>query len=188
MAQGSSLPPLKTNKGKYGIVLLVFLLTSGGVWLYLQQTRESESQAEVPTPVPSPREQFAAEIEIPEEDAGPDESDVEVAKRRRPQEPLDCNGSLAPAQIRRVINGPPRKQVQTCYEHRLKDNNLLQGQMTVRLMIAPSGAVRTLWVSGSLRDPQVYSCVRRVARTWKFPKPEGGCVLTDVPFTLTPKL
>lgn len=188
MAQGSSLPPLKTNKGKYGIVLLIFLLTCGGVSLYLQQTKEPEPQVEVPAPVPPPREQFAAEIEIPEEEPEPDESDVEVTERRRSPEPVDCGGTLEPAQIRRVINGAPRKQVQTCYEHRLKDNNLLQGQMTVRLMIAPSGAVRNVWVSGTLRDSQVYSCVKRVARTWKFPRPEDGCVLTDVPFTMTPKL
>jgi len=190
VAQGSSLPPLKTNKGKYGIVLLIFLLTSGGVWLYLQQTKESESKAEVPEPAPAPpvREQFAAEIEIPEEDAGPDANDAKVAKRQRPREPVECNGSLEAAQIRGVINGPPRRQVQTCYEHRLKDNNLLQGQMTVRLMIASSGAVRDVSVWGSLRDPQVYSCVKRVARTWKFPRPAGGCVLTDVPFMMTPKL
>ena len=188
MAQGSSLPPLKTNKGKYGVVLLIFLLTSGGVWLYLQQTNDSESKAEVPDPAPPIREQFAPEIEIPEEDAGPDGNDAKVVERKRQREPVECKGSLEAAQIRGVINGPPRKQVQTCYEHRLKDNNLLQGQMTVRLMIASSGAVRNVSVSGSLRDAQVYSCVKRVARTWKFPRPEGGCVLTDVPFMMTPKL
>ncbi len=188
MAQGSSLPPLKTNKGRYGVVLLTFLATCGGVWLYLQGTREAESKTEVPAPARAPREQFVPEIGIPEEDARPDESEVEVAKRERPREPAECDGSLEAAQIRRVINGPPRKQVQTCYEHRLKDNNLLQGQMTVLLTIAPSGAVRNVSVSGSLRDPQIYSCVKRLARTWNFPKPAGGCVLTAVPFTMTPKL
>jgi len=190
VVQGSSLPPLKTNKGKYGILLLIFLLAIGGFWLCIERTKAPESKAEVPTPVPPPtREQFAPEIEIPEADAGePDEGEADVARRDRPREPAECNGSLEAAQIRGVINGPPRKQVQTCYEHRLKDNNLLQGQMTVLLMIAPSGAVRNVSVSGSLRDAQVYSCVKRVARTWKFPRPEGGCVRTAVPFTMTPKL
>ena len=188
MVQGSSLPPLKTNKGKYGIVLLIFLLTIGGFWLCTTRTRAPETKAEEPAPAPPTREQFAPEIEIPEEDAGEPEERVEATKPAQPREPVECKGSLEAAQIRGVINGPPRKQVQACYEHRLKDNNLLQGQMTVLLTIAPSGAVRNVSVSGSLRDAQVYSCVKRVARTWKFPRPEGGCVRTAVPFSMTPKL
>lgn len=162
-------------------------MTCGGVSFYLQETKESEPVAEAPAP--PPREQFVAEIEIPEEEpeVEPEEPAVDVVKQRK-RAPVDCSGSLAPAQIRRAINGPPRKQVQTCYEHRLKDNNLLQGQMVVRLMITASGNVGTVSMSGSLRDSQVYSCVKRVARTWKFPRPQGGCVLTDVPFTMTPKL
>jgi len=189
VVQGSSLPPLKTNKGKYGILLLILLLTIGGFWLCTQRTKAPESKAELPAPVPPTREQFTPEIDIPEEDAGePNQGEVDVAERKRPREPVECSGSLEAAQIRGVINGPPRKQVQTCYERRLKDNNLLQGQMMVLLTIAPSGSVRNVSVSGSLRDAQVYSCVRRVARTWKFPRPEGGCVRTAVPFTMTPKL
>lgn len=189
MVKVSTLPPLKTNKGKYGILLLLLLLAIGGFWLCVGRTRAPEPRAEVPAPTSPTREQFAPEIEIPEEEgAGSDESEVVAATGERPREPVECNGSLEAALIRGVINGPPRKQVQTCYEHRLKDNNLLQGQMTVLLMIAPSGAVRNVSVSGSLRDAQVYSCVRRAARTWKFPKPEGGCVRTAVPFTMTPKL
>ncbi len=189
MVQGSSLPPLKSNKGKYGILLLIFVLAIGGFWLCTKRSTGPEATAEMPAPSPPPtREQFTPEIEIPEEDAGKPGERVEVAKRKQPREPVECNGSLQAAQIRGVINGPPRKQVRTCYEHRLKDNNLLQGQMTVLLTIAPSGAVRNVSVSGSLRDAQVYSCVKRVARTWKFPRPEGGCVRTAVPFSMTPKL
>ncbi len=189
MVQGSSLPPLKTNKGKYGILLLICLLAIGGFWLCTQRTKAPESKAELPAPVPPTREQFTTEIEIPEEDAGePDEGEVDVAKRERSRELVECSGVLDAAQIRGVINGPPRKQVQTCYERRLKDNNLLQGQMLVLLTIAPSGSVRKVSVSGSLRDAQVSACVKRVARTWKFPKPEGGCVRTSVPFTMMPKL
>jgi hypothetical protein len=30
--------------------------------------------------------------------------------------------------------------------------------------------------------------VKRVAKTWKFPNPQGGCVRTEVPFQMTPKL
>ena len=195
MAQGSSLPPLKTSRGKYWFVLLPLLMVGIGAWLYWSGGEEQAATEVVPPPEPEPiaREQFQTEIEIPEEEEEEEvgthiEEAPKEVKRRRPRETFDCRGSLEPQQIRSVINGAPRKQVQTCYEQRLKDNNLLQGQMTVLLTIGPSGAVRNVSVSGSLRDPQVVSCVKRVARTWRFPRPEGGCVMTSVPFTMTPKL
>ena len=189
MAEGqSSLPPLKTNKGKYGIVLLIFIGTCAGGWFYMQKETEPEPQAQVPEPPPPEREQFAPEIEIPEQEPEAVVEEPAVTQRPRPREPVECNGTLTASQIRDVINGQPRKQVQNCYEQRLKDNNLLQGQMKVLLMIAQTGAVRNVQISGSLRDAQVYSCVKRVARSWKFPRPEGGCVRTAVPFTMTPKL
>ncbi|MEM8607036.1 MAG: AgmX/PglI C-terminal domain-containing protein [Myxococcota bacterium] len=193
MAQGSSLPPLKTNKGKWGIILLLLLGTCGTGWLIMQRSEEAEpAVTEAVEPPPPAREQFEPEIEIPEPEPEPAEDGAggapEKKARTQRREPIECNGSLAASQIRDAINGAPRKQVQNCYEQRLKDNNLLQGQMTVLITIAQTGAVRNVSVSGSLRDPQVYSCVRRVARSWKFPRPDGGCVRTSVPFTLTPKL
>ncbi|MGB5809610.1 MAG: AgmX/PglI C-terminal domain-containing protein [Polyangiales bacterium] len=197
MAQGSSLPPLKTNKSKYGVVLLVLLGTCGGGWLYMQRAQEAEEAtqaAEQPMAAPEPgREQFVPEIEIPEEEeleavAAPSDGATPRPKPSTPRESVACDGLLEANQIRDVINGAPSKQVRTCYEQRLKDNNLLQGQMKVLLTIAQNGGVRNVSVSGSLRDAQVYSCVKRVARSWKFPRPTGGCVRTAVPFTLTPKL
>lgn len=195
MTQGSSLPPLKKNDGKYGLIALLFLLAAGGLWFFFG-TDDSESQAEVVEPAPEApdREQFAAEIEIPEEDAGPEDAPDEepIAKPGGPSqtgpEDWDCRGTLQAAEIRDVINGPPRKQVQTCYERRLKDDNLLQGSMTVLLTIGGDGGVKAVSADGSLNDRQVYSCVKRVAKTWKFPKPRGGCVRTSVPFQMTPKL
>ena len=198
VTQGSSLPPLKKNDGKYGLIALLLLVGAAVLWFFFKGCG-SEPEAKTPEPQPTEaptREQFATEIEIPEpeEDAGTDgEQDSEARggstgrSQTRPSE-WTCNGTLQVAEIRNVINGPPRKQVQTCYERRLKDNNLLQGSMEVLLTIGASGRVRAVSVEGSLNDRQVYSCVKRVARTWKFPKPEGGCVRTAVPFQMTPKL
>jgi len=195
MNWSSSLPPLKKNDGKYGIVALIILLAAGGLWFFFDNG-DSEPPAEIASPPPEApsREQFAPAIEIPEEDAGLDGSAEEEpapqpskSPKTRPAE-WSCPGTLQAAQIRAVINGQPRKQVQTCYEQRLKEDNLLQGSMTVLLTIGASGSVRAVSVDGSLNDRQVYSCVRRVAKTWKFPKPQGGCVRTAVPFQMTPKL
>jgi len=195
VTQGSSLPPLRKNDGKYGLIALLLLLAAGGLWFFLKSD-DSESHAEVVEPAPEPptREQFAPEIEIPEEDSGlggaEDEAPAERPGRGSGARPEDweCNGKIAAAELTAVIKGQPSKQVQTCYERRLKDNNLLQGSMKVLLTIGASGSVRAVSVSGSLNDPQVYSCVKRVAKTWKFPKPQGGCVRTEAPFQMMPKL
>jgi outer membrane biosynthesis protein TonB len=191
----SSLPPLKKNDGKYGLIALLLLLAAGGLWFFLR-AGDAEPPLEVveAPPEAAVREQFAAEIEIPEEDAGPEDSQANepVAKPSRPSqtrpEDWECLGTLAAAELRAVIKGQPSKQVQTCYERRLKDNNLLQGSMKVLLTIGSDGGVKAVSVDGTLNDRQVYTCVKRIAKTWKFPNPQGGCVRTEAPFQLTPKL
>ena len=60
--------------------------------------------------------------------------------------------------------------------------------MTVLITIGTPGTVTDVSISGTLRDRQVYGCVKRVAKTWKFPPPTGGCVRINVPFQMTPKL
>lgn len=196
MTQGSSLPPIKKNDGKYALVALLLLLAAGALWWFVK-SEDSEPSAEVaePAPEPPPREQFAQPIEIPEQPAAAQPTEAPPQPKKQPGEATwtppsewDCRGTLEASQIRDVINGPPRKQVQTCYERSLKDNNLLQGTMKVLLTIGGSGEVRAVSIRGSLNDPQVYACVKRVAKTWKFPKPQGGCVRTEVPFQMTPKL
>jgi hypothetical protein len=195
---GSSLPPLKKNDGRYGLIALLILLAAGGLWLFVRPS-DPESQVEViePPPEPPARAQFAPEIEIPDEgvELGEPADEEASARSRQPPGPAqprpeewDCRGTLPASELSAIIRGQPSKQVQTCYERRLKDNNLLQGSMKVLLTIGSSGTVRAVSVDGTLNDRQVYSCVKRVAKTWKFPKPQGGCVRTEVPFQMTPKL
>jgi outer membrane biosynthesis protein TonB len=188
----SSLPPLKKTDGKYIVLAVLLLLGAGALWFFAK-TDGSESEVEVVQPPPdaSVREQFAPEIEIPEQEA-PDggSDDASVAKTSQPspaQADWECYGTIDVAEVLHIINGQPRKQVQTCYERRLKDDNLLQGSMKVLLTIGTSGNVRAVSVDGSLDDPTVFACVRRVAKTWRFPEPKGGCVRVAVPFQMTPE-
>lgn len=199
MSGASSLPPLKKNDGKFGLVALLLLLAAGGLWLFLRgDEAEPPPGVEAPPSEVPAREQFVSEIEIPEE---PEEEDAGAAEpAHRPAstsdapatsggpEDWECNGTIDTAQVRSFIKGPASKQVQTCYERGLKGNNLLQGSMEVELTIGASGSVRAVSVGGTLQDRQVHSCVKRVARTWKLPKPTGGCVRINVPFQMTPKL
>lgn len=197
MTQGSSLPPLKKNDGKYGIIGLMLLLAAVLLWFFVRDCRSDPEPAPVEAaPEAEPRAQFAPEIEIPEEDAGLDADAVDEEQpsskpeRTAQTRPADwiCEGTISASELSQVIRGQPSKQVQACYERRLKDDNLLQGSMRVLLTIGASGGVKAVSVSGSLNDQQVYNCVKRVAKTWKFPKPENGCVRTEVPFQMMPKL
>lgn len=196
MSGASSLPPLKDNGGKYGLLALVLLLAGAGLWYVMREDPEPEPEAAELVPELPPREQFAPEIEIPEEEeAEPLPPDKEAAPRKSPARPEPvspeewiCTGTIDAAQVRAIIQGGPSKQVQTCYERGLKTNNLLQGSMEVELTIGAGGTVKAVAVSGTLEDAQVYSCVKRVARTWKFPRPTGGCVRINAPFQMTPKL
>ncbi len=193
----SSLPPLKKNDGKYALLALLFLLAAGGLWFFLSGDEPEPAQEEAQAPVEAPkREQFVAEIEIPEDEPETAEEPVEDTVAEPPRDapaassPEDwvCNGSINTAKVAAIIKGAPSKQVQNCYERGLKSNNLLQGSMQVELTIGAGGSVRAVSVRGSLDDRQVYSCVKRVARTWKFPPPTGGCVRIAAPFQMTPKL
>lgn len=199
MTGASSLPPLKKNDGKYGLIALLLLLLAGGLWFFLggeEQPERAAEPSEEPAEVPV-REPLAVELEIPEEvvpepsqdrrPASASEAPSQPAATTSPEDWV-CNGMIDARRVQSVVRGAPSKQVQTCYERGLKGNNLLQGQMQVELTIGASGQVRAVFVSGTLEDRQVYSCVKRVARSWQFPKPSGGCVRINVPFQMTPKL
>lgn len=180
--------PVGGNGGKTALAVALLVLAGGGFAWYSSSGKEQAEEA-IPAPPPPPKRaaQFDEGLQLPPPDAGlveeEEEADEKPARRARAQ----CNGELTATQIRGVINGPARAQVRSCYERRLKANNMLQGTMNLLLTIAPDGRVSSTSLSGSLRDSKVYSCVRNVARTWKFPPPTGGCVRTSVPFSMSPK-
>jgi TonB family protein len=67
-------------------------------------------------------------------------------------------------------------------------NNVLQGDLKLKLKIAANGQVSAVAVSGTLHDNEVFSCVRSVAQRWSFAPPtEGKCAVVQVPFQFAPK-
>lgn len=185
----SSLPPIIKNNGpKYLAIGLIVLGAVVAWWFSSRGCEPAPPEVSAPPPVQpaeSPREQFAEELEIP--DDVPDAGKRESTKTRQRAVAPTCKGTLDASAIRGVIDGQPRNQVRACYERRLKENNLLQGSMSVLVTIDKLGAVSDVRTTGSLKDKHVFSCVKNVARKWKFPPPEGGCVQTSIPFTLTPQ-
>jgi len=100
---------------------------------------------------------------------------------------VEAIGTLSKEAIRRVIHRH-RNEVKFCYEQGLQSRPDLQGRVSMRFMIAPSGAVQVAAVqSSSLGNQQVESCVTSAVRRWTFPQPEGGgTVMVTYPFSLIP--
>ncbi len=100
---------------------------------------------------------------------------------------VESIGSLSKEAIRRVINRH-RNEVKFCYEQGLQSRPDLEGRVTMRFMIAPSGAVQVAGVrESSLQNQSVESCVTTAVRRWSFPQPEGGgSVMVTYPFSFIP--
>jgi len=178
---------------KYALVGILLALAAVGLYC---ATEGGESETEEVAAAPPDagiiqrRTQMQPEFEIPEEepdlgtpDLGPPEPQAMNTVRR----PRTCDGNLDVAAIRQVATRQQR-QVRSCYERRLKVNNILQGTVNVRMVVGRTGSVDQVNVGGSLRDSEVFSCVRRLATQWEFPAVEGGsCAIVSIPFRMTPR-
>ncbi|MAQ16750.1 MAG: hypothetical protein CMN30_18400 [Sandaracinus sp.] len=134
--------------------------------------------------------QMQPQFEIPDEepDLGqPDLGQPEAETMRSVRTPRTCDGDLDVSAIRSVATQNSR-QVRACYERALKQNNLLQGTVNVTLAVGRTGSVEQVRVGGSLRDSEVFACVRRLAQSWQFPAVTGGsCAQVSIPFAMTPR-
>jgi outer membrane biosynthesis protein TonB len=99
----------------------------------------------------------------------------------------DCDGDLSRTALQAVIDNN-RAQVRNCYERRLKVNNVLQGDLSLKIKVGSNGQIAAASVGGSLKDKEVFGCVRALAQRWSFPPPTGGnCAVVQVPFQFSPK-
>ena len=97
----------------------------------------------------------------------------------------EIRGSLSKEVIRRVVRRHIN-EVKFCYEQQLNARPDLQGRVTTRFVISPTGSVQSAMVaSSSLRNEAVESCIVRAVRRWTFPAPDGGgVVVVNYPFLL----
>jgi len=100
--------------------------------------------------------------------------------------PASIHGSLSKEVIRRTI-GRHINEVRHCYEQALNARPDLQGRVTTKFIIAPTGAVQTAATENSdLNNAKVEQCITQAIRRWTFPAPEGGgVVIVSYPFLLS---
>jgi hypothetical protein len=176
----------------------LLLLCGAGVVVFLLQSPAASpaTPAKTAEAVPQAPERVnpMAEPELildEQKDAGqPVAAAEEKPKPAAPREVRDewaCDGDLARAALQNVINNN-RSQVRNCYERRLKVNNVLQGDLKLKIKVGANGQVAAAAVSGTLHDNEVFGCVRSLAQKWSFPPPSGGtCAVVQVPFQFAPK-
>lgn len=186
----TSMPP--PHKGPSTLTLLLLLALFGGgtwaVWKFMLSDEEAPPPpVDEPERVERPTALTTAEPEPPPlpETAEPSAADAGTKQKRRLGG--GCIGEINQAAVKtyaREHMGPLR----TCYERRLKVNNLLQGRIVLKMTIQPSGGVSgTNVVSDSLHDSEVTSCVRQSVARWRPPAPTGGCVHVEYPFNFAPQ-
>ncbi|MDD9943911.1 MAG: AgmX/PglI C-terminal domain-containing protein [Myxococcales bacterium] len=185
---------------KYIVAGVVLLAGAAGLFWMLTSSPEPPPE---PPPAPAKKKKEVERVNplaqqnliIEEEEEEPDAAEPEA----QPEEPVkrkvrrvkrdtwDCEGDLDRGGLRKVMNSA-RPQVRTCYERRLKVNTILQGDVKLTVKVGAGGEVTATRIGGSLRDNEVFSCVRRLAKNWKFPKPTGGnCAVVNIPFQFSPK-
>jgi hypothetical protein len=189
----TSQPPAKPASSgslKYVLVGLLFLGAAAGVWMI-----GLRPPAPAPAPAPTPKEPERANpladqgLVLEEEPAPEPEAPVEEPTKQKSSRPKagewECSGDLAGATA--VIN-ENRTQIRSCYERRLKVNNLLQGDVRLRVKVGTTGKVVATATAGSLRDAEVLGCMRNIAQGWSFGVPQGGnCAVLSIPFKFSPK-
>ena len=109
--------------------------------------------------------------------------DAKVPRIRSGQ--ADVHGSLSKEVIRRII-GRHINEVRFCYEQELNSRPDLQGRISIKFIISPTGAVQTSAVDNSdMGNAKVEQCIAQAVRRWTFPAPEGGgIVVVSYPFVL----
>lgn len=184
---------------KYVVGGLVLL--AGAIAVMVMLSNGSESPPE-PAPPPAPETvervnplaepEFIIEDAEQEEDAGepaeaatPEPEKTNAPARRRDR--WDCAGDLDVPALQALVR-KHRAQMRVCYERRLKVNNLLQGDVTLKIKVGSAGKVTATSASGSLNDPEVTKCMERQARAWTMAAPTGGnCAVVEIPFQFSPQ-
>jgi outer membrane biosynthesis protein TonB len=199
VASESQAPPPAGGGGNAKYIVLTLLLFGGAAAMWFALNKEepppaapAPAVADAGTRAPQPPEGLDIEIPPEEPDMGPGE-DLGPPTKRIVYRYVgggggggwDCSGEVPNA---RSVMAEARRQVQNCYERQLKTNNTLQGTVTLSVKVGASGAVAATQVGGTLRDNEVFACVRNVAQSLRFSAPVGGsCAVVQQPFTLSPR-
>lgn len=182
-----------SGNAKYVIAGLLLLLGAAGLWMLVKPEAPPPPVATAPA-IKAPERSTALsnnDLVLDEPEPEPEPTPAVEPEKPRKRGPArgdwDCSGELPMPAISKIMR-ENQSQIRNCYERRLKVNNVLQGDLNLKVKVGATGSVVASGVSGTLRDNEVFSCVRAIADKWAFPAPEGGaCAVVQVPFRFMPK-
>lgn len=190
-----SLTPQPPSGGAAKYIVIALLLLGGGLGVYLATSKEEPKP--VPPPVVKsverPTSLATNTVEIPPEE--PDaavepepEPEPEKPRHTRPaQDPWSCPGDIPVNDIKKVLNDA-QSSIRACYERALRNNNQLQGSVSLEVRVGANGRVDNSRIGGNLKDAEVRKCIQNLAKGWSFPPPTGGnCAVVQRPYNFTPK-
>lgn len=180
----SKFPPAQTGANKFAIFLLiggVLMLTAAG-YLFLQRRTPQEP---IPNTTPSQLVTIPAPLVEPtvprpilsQGDTGPDTGEEESEQPTRAAAKAERKGTINPDLLKTFFR-THEGQLKACYERRLRNNSMLEGKLDLNIVIHSSGKAGAISRNeDTIRDSEMFECVRRTIRAWQFPKPEGGQVV-----------
>ncbi len=200
MASESAAPPPPTGGNlKYGIIGVVLILAAVGLWFGMQScegdggdpTAQVNQAPDAGPPAPPPPDpDLIMPDELPDAGGPVDAGGPRIRYVTRYAGggggAFNCSGDIDAARAAAAMRSR-QLQFRNCYERRLKVNQTLSGQVQLQVRVGRDGAVTGVRTGGSLRDPQVLSCVRNIAQRIRFPRPTGGCAVVGQPFDFTPR-
>lgn len=110
------------------------------------------------------------------------EKEVKVSGKADRIVDIDSAG-LDPDKVATTIKARYQSRVNACYQRALKSNPNLGGKVNLSFTVGIAGNVVKASADGSGLNDEVYSCITREARTWRFDKPEGPATF-EIPFIL----
>ncbi len=139
---------------------------------------------DAPPPPPPPPPAPEATTSASSASAGRAISNFTSKAETEPCSERDCEGNVTPA-LRGALEAR-RAGGRHCYQKALANNPGLSGKLNVRLRVARDGRVCNAELSADqLKDVTLSSCVLGLYRGVSLPRPQGGCVVIDVPLAFT---
>jgi hypothetical protein len=96
---------------------------------------------------------------------------------------------VGPAYPREAVRRVVRRhlgEVERCYQTGIATDGRLEGRVSVRFVIGPTGAVvRSEVVSSTLATPETGACIAEAINHWMFPAPHAGSLIVTYPFVLS---
>jgi hypothetical protein len=180
----SKFPPAPSGANKFSIFLLIggVLMLSAAGYLFLQRRAPQKPPGDT---TPSQLVTVSAPLVEPTVPR-PILSQVDTGSAPLEEEPEQPTRSSAKAERKGTINPELLKtffrthegQLKACYERRLRNNSMLEGKLDLNIVIHSSGKAGAISRNeDTVRDAEMFECVRRTIRAWQFPKPEGGQVV-----------